>query len=59
LALRSSLTHREAKESLPSSYYTGPSEDRLLPLRLVVAVVVNEFDDNEMRELADRDIRLL
>ena len=40
------------------SYYTGPSELPLIPLRLTVAVHLDEFNDNELQELAGRDLRL-
>ena len=41
------------------SYYTGPSDQDLVPLRLSVAMQSGIFTDVEMRYLISRDIRLL
>jgi hypothetical protein len=46
-------------EALKMSYYTGPSELSLLPLRLRIAVRADKFDDFEIRQLVARDLRLL
>jgi hypothetical protein len=48
-----------ATEPLKMSYYTGPSELRLVPLRLRIAVQSDSFSDIEMRQFLSRDIRLL
>jgi hypothetical protein len=59
LAARFPSLNLEATEPLRMSYYTGPSEQRLVPLRLLIAAHLDKFSDIEMRELAGRDIRLL
>jgi hypothetical protein len=49
----------DGMQALKMSYYTGPSEERLIPLRLNMAVRVNKFNDIEMSQLVSRDLRLL
>ena len=49
----------DATELLKVSYYTGPSEQDLLPLRLRIAVHADDFDDAEIRQFVSRDIRHL
>ena len=51
VAMRSNL--------LKLSYYTGPSEQELVPLRLEPAIRLESFSDFEMRQFISRDIRLL
>jgi hypothetical protein len=46
-------------ESLKMSYYTGPSEPRLMPLRLLVTAQLDEIKDGELQLMARRDVRLL
>lgn len=46
-------------DALKMSYYTGPSERTLIPLRLITAARADQFDDLEMRELVSRDLRFL
>jgi hypothetical protein len=46
-------------ESLRMSYYTGPSEQDLMPLRLRLTAQLDLFSDVEMRQFATRDLRLL
>jgi hypothetical protein len=46
-------------EALKMSYYTGPTELALLPLRLRLAVQADKFDDFEIRQFVGRDLRLL
>ena len=41
------------------SYYTGPSEQDLMPLRLRIATYSDVLTDIEMRQFATRDLRLL
>src|SRR5262249_9306275 len=45
--------------ALKMSYYTGPSERLLVPLRLRIAVRADKFDDFEIRQFVSRDLRLL
>jgi hypothetical protein len=46
-------------EPLKLSYYTGPSEPELMPLRLEIAIRLESYNDFEMRSFISRDIRLL
>jgi hypothetical protein len=46
-------------EALKMSYYTGPSELLLMPLRLLVTAQLDEIKDSELQLLARRDLRLL
>jgi hypothetical protein len=41
------------------SYYTGPSEQNLIPLRLQIATRADRFDDVQIREFAARELRAL
>jgi hypothetical protein len=59
LALRYPASGIDGTQALKMSYYTGPSEERLIPLRLSMAVRANKFDDIEMSQLVSRDLRLL
>lgn len=49
----------DAAEVLKMSYYTGPSEQNLIPLRFGMAVQANKFNDVEMSQFISRDLRLL
>ena len=44
---------------LKMSYYTGPSERRVVPLRLRIAVHSDQFSDVEMRQFVSRDLHFL
>jgi len=46
-------------ESLRMSYYTGPSERQLMPLRLRAMMQLDITGDVEMRQFASRDLRSL
>jgi hypothetical protein len=59
LASRYRWSKPEPAEALKMSYYTGPSELRLIPLRLIATVQLDKLDDSELQLLAQRDIRLL
>lgn len=59
LALRFPSLGLDATEPLKMSYYTGPSEQHFVPLRLRTAAHSEKFVDIEMREFVGRDIRLL
>lgn len=50
---------RDPIGALKMSYYTGPSEMDLTPLRLEYTARANAFDDIEMRGFLERDLRLL
>jgi hypothetical protein len=58
LALRYQLPGVDAKEALKMSYYTGPSELELMPLRLRIAAQSDAFDI-ELRDTVSREVRLL
>ena len=49
----------DATELLKVSYYTGPSEQDLVPLRLRIAVHSDDFSDVEIRQFVSRDIHYL
>jgi hypothetical protein len=59
LASRYRWSKPDPAEALKMSYYTGPSELQLIPLRLLVTVQLDAIDDGELQLLARRDIRLL
>jgi hypothetical protein len=59
LASRYRWSKPDPAEALKMSYYTGPSELRLMPLRLLVTVQLENLNDSELQQLAQRDIRLL
>jgi hypothetical protein len=46
-------------QALKMSYYTGPSERPLIPLRLLVATHLASLDDIEVQQFIRRDLRLL
>jgi len=46
-------------ESLRMSYYTGPSEGDLMPLRLRLMARLNAFGDSEFQQFASWDLRTL
>jgi hypothetical protein len=46
-------------QALKMSYYTGPSELDLLPLRLRIALRMSDVRDPELRQLIGRDVALL
>jgi hypothetical protein len=55
--------YRSAKsnpaEALKMSYYTGPSEPALMPLRLLVAARLDALDDTEIQRFIRREMHLL
>jgi hypothetical protein len=59
LASRYQLTGIDAKEAVKMSYYTGPSELELMPLRLQIAAHSDAFNDIELRDSISREVRLL
>ena len=59
LASRYQLPGIDRKEAVKMSYYTGPSELELMPLRLWIAVHSNAFSDIELRDSISREVRLL
>jgi hypothetical protein len=58
LASRYPSFNSNATEALKMSYYTGPSEQDLMPLRLRIAMNSGVFTDSEIREFIARDLRL-
>jgi hypothetical protein len=59
LAVRYSSLGIDATEALKMSYYTGPSEQDLIPLRLKIATQAGGLGDIEMDQFATRDLRFL
>ncbi len=59
LASRYHWPNLNATEALKMSYFTGPSEEALMPLRLRVAAASEATDDTDVQELVRRDLRLL
>lgn len=59
LASLDCLAHRETSASLKISYYTGPNEIALMPLRLLVATCSDAINDAELQTLVAREIRLI
>jgi len=59
LASRYQLPGIDRKEAVKMSYYTGPSELELMPLRLWIAVHSEAFSDIELRNSISREVRLL
>ena len=59
LASQDCLLHREASGALKMSYYTGPSEIVLMPLRLLVATCSDAINDAELQTLVAGEIRLI
>jgi hypothetical protein len=49
----------DPKEAVRMSYYTGPSELELMPLRLWIAAHLDAFSDAELRDFINREVRLL
>lgn len=52
-------TNLNTEAALKMSYYTGPSEQELIPLRLRIAARSAFVGDFEMRQFVSRDLRLL
>lgn len=59
LASRYPSPSLDATAALKMSYYTGPSQRYLVPLRLRIALHADGLSDIEMRQFVSRDIRLL
>ena len=59
LASRYRLAGIDVKEALKMSYYTGPSELQLMPLRLLIAAQADPFSDIELRDSISREVRVL
>ena len=59
LASRYQLSGIDVKEAVRMSYYTGPSELELMPLRLSIAIRTDAFRDIELRDSISREVRLL
>jgi hypothetical protein len=49
----------QAAAALKMSYFTGPSEIELIPLRLRIAVTSGALTDDDIRLMVRRDIRLI
>lgn len=49
----------DATQTLKMSYYTGPTEHQLIPLRLMLATRPAPLNDVDVRQFIVRDVRLL
>jgi hypothetical protein len=58
LALRFQSVGLAPSDLLKMSYYTGASDQRLMPLRLRISAQLTKFDDVEIRQLVSRDLLL-
>jgi hypothetical protein len=59
LAARYPIKHWDTTAALKMSYYTGPSELRLIPFRFLLAVQSERSNDPEIRQFINRDLRFL
>lgn len=59
VALRYPSERWDPLEALRMAYYTGPSDQDIVPLRIRLAAQTDGFSDVEIREFATRDIRML
>jgi hypothetical protein len=59
LASRYRWSNLNATEALKMSYFTGPSDEALMPLRLRVTAASEAIGDTDVQELVRRDLRLL
>jgi hypothetical protein len=59
LASRYPLDRWDTTAALKMSYYTGPSEHRLIPLRFRFAVQSDRSNDPEIQQFIGRDLRFL
>jgi hypothetical protein len=59
IAVRHQLPDANATEALKMAYYTAPSEQSLMPLRLQIGTRAERFDDIQIPEFISRDLRLL
>jgi hypothetical protein len=59
LALRYTLPNVDGISALKMSYYAGPSQHNLVPLRLRIATHLENVNDIELQQMISRDIRVL
>jgi hypothetical protein len=59
LAMIELRLNRDAAGSLKMSYYTGPNDARLIPLRIIVAVRSPAINDPELKLLVRSEIRAI
>lgn len=59
LGFRYTATRIDAMEALKMSYYTGPSDNKLIPMRLRLDAQINGFSDVELNQFVTRDLRIL
>jgi hypothetical protein len=58
LALRFPNVTQDATAALKMSYYTGPTDVHLMPLRLRIAAQADAFNDLELRQFVIRDLHI-
>lgn len=54
-----SWVNRNAAAALKMSYYTGPNEIELIPLRLLLSIQSEALQDSEFQELVRHDMRII
>jgi hypothetical protein len=59
LAFRFNWTNANPVAFLKMSFYTGPNERHLIPLRLLTATHSKALGDNDLRQLVQRDVRMI
>ena len=59
LSVRYRWTRPTPAEALRMSYYTGPNELPLVPLRLLLTGAASPAEDLELQDFVNRDLRLL
>jgi len=59
LASRFGWPHSDAVSALKMSYYTGPNEIYLTPLRLFAATRSSALTDGDIQRLVQRDVRMI
>jgi hypothetical protein len=58
LALHYPSIAQDPTAALKMSYYTGPTEKHLMPLRLRIATQTDAFNDFEVRQFVSRDLHM-
>ena len=59
LASRFNWPNANPAFTLKMSYYTGPNELRLIPLRLLTATHSNALTDRDLQQVVQRDVRMI
>jgi hypothetical protein len=59
LASRFNWPNSDPPATLKMSYYTGPNETDLVPLRLLTATHLDVLSDGDLRQLVQRDVSMI